>query len=94
MDNTFLTIGDMQQSFLARMEVSKKPQSERSVLVGFFAEQLAKTPRVIGIRLAHYSVPDLYSIKSAYNDRLNRNSKESADKWFWWSTKLSTVAES
>lgn len=64
----------------------------RSALVGWFAEQVGKPPHIIGIRLAHMATDQLYGLQSAYSDRLNRNSRETADKFFWWATrtKLST----
>lgn len=64
---------------------------ERAELIKFFVEQTGKKPMQTGVRLAHYSISELYALKSAYTDRLNRNGKETADKYYWWITKTHKV---
>lgn len=72
----------------SRFQNSKgKLLSERSALTGYFATETGKDPKVIGIRLAHYSLDQLYGLQSGYKDRLNRNNREQANKWFWWTTR-------
>lgn len=63
---------------------------ERAELISYFTSELGKESKVIGIRLAHYSLSDLYALKSAYNDRLHRNGKEAAQKYFYWVSKTTT----
>lgn len=41
----------------------------------------------MGIRLAHYSIDQLYALQSAYKDRLTRSGRSTADKYFWYITK-------
>ena len=64
---------------------------ERAELIQFFATKLDRTPQRIGVRLAHYSLSELYALKSSYNDRLTRNGKTTADKYWWWVTKTTKV---
>lgn len=64
-----------------------KTLGERAELIKFFSEAIGRTPKLIGILLAHYSVSDLYALKSAYSDRLRRNGEVSARKYFWYITK-------
>jgi len=69
------------------MKPGGKVLDERAELIKFFAEKLEREPKVVGIRLAHYTLSDLYALKSQYIDRLNRNGKEAARKHWWWQTK-------
>lgn len=64
---------------------------ERSELITFFSKALDRSPRFIGVRLAHYSLSELYALKSSYLDRLNRNGKTTAQKFWWWMTKTTKV---
>lgn len=57
--------------------------SERSELIRFFSEEIDRPAKQVGIRLAHYSLSQLYALKSAYADRLKRNGKETARKYYW-----------
>ena len=66
------------------------PMSERAGLIKFFTEKTAKNPKVIAIRLAHYSVDQLYALQSGYKDR-ERTKKDTADKWFWFTTRTKMV---
>lgn len=67
-----------------------KPLNERATLIKFFVDQGfqdKKTtnllPSAIGVLLAHYSTDQLYALKSAYSDRLNRNGYVAACKYWW-----------
>lgn len=64
-----------------------KHLDERSELVKYFAQKLERSPKIIGVRLAHYTLSDLYALKSSFNDRLQRNGKDTAHKYWWWVTK-------
>ena len=71
-----------------------KPLNERAMLIKFFVDEGFEdkkgkklSPAYLGKRLAHYTVDDLYALKSSYTDRLNRNSKLQAVKYFWFITK-------
>ncbi|MBT9167798.1 MAG: hypothetical protein DDT19_01141 [Syntrophomonadaceae bacterium] len=60
-----------------------KGKSERGELVKFFADAVERPPRVVAIRLSHYSVSELYAVKSGFSDRLTRNGIVAARKYFW-----------
>ena len=64
-----------------------KALDERSELVKYFSQKLERSPKIIGVRLAHYKLSDLYALKSSFNDRLKRNGREAAMKYWWWITK-------
>ena len=68
-----------------------KVLNERAELISYFSEALKRPPQYMGVRLAHYSISDLYGLKSAYSDRLTRNGKEKADSYFYWMTKTRKV---
>lgn len=70
-----------------RIQTEKGIMSERAALIKYFCEKVKKPPQQIGVRLAHFTVDYLYVIQSGYKDRENRQSKETADKWFWWISK-------
>lgn len=63
---------------------------ERSELIKYFSQKLERPAKFIGVRLAHYSLSDLYALKSSFNDRLQRDGKETARKYWWWVTKTKT----
>ena len=64
---------------------------ERSTLIKYFCDELKREPRVVGIRLGHYNISQLYSLQSAYKDRLTRNGAETARKYWWAVTKTRPV---
>lgn len=68
-----------------------KVLDERATLIKFFADAVERPPHVVGIRLAHFNLSLLYALKSGYQDRLTRNGREAAHKWFWWSTRTHAV---
>lgn len=74
-----------------RLVTEKKPLDERATLIAYFVEQFHREPKVLGIRLSHCSLSDLYAIKSMFDDRLKRNGQDAAEKWFWWSTRTHKV---
>lgn len=45
----------------------------------------------IGQRLAHFKLHQLYTIKSEYMDRLNRQGRATADKYWWWVTETKPI---
>ena len=70
------------------------PMSERATVIHFFEQQgfthkdgKKLTARELGVRLAHYNLDQLYGLKSSYSDRLQRNGKEAARKYWWSITK-------
>lgn len=68
--------------------------NERAALIGWFADEVKRKPVLIGIRLAHYkTIDDLYGLQSAYKDRLTRNGKETADKYFWYITRTNETVQ-
>ena len=68
-----------------------RPLNERSGIISFFVKELNKEPKVIAIKMSHFSLSDLYALKSGYSDRLNRNGKESAVKYLWWAIKTEEI---
>lgn len=70
-----------------------KVLDERTELVAYFAGEMKREHKVTSIRLAHYSLSDLYALKSAYKDRLQRNGKEPAIKYLWAITRTTSVPE-
>lgn len=88
-DNELISISDLFGNH--KLLKQGKPVSERATLIGFFADTVQKPARIIGIRLAHYSLDDLYALQSCVKDRIVRNSQETAEKYFWAVTRtLST----
>ena len=69
-----------------------KPMSERAGLIKYFVEELGKEPKVVGIRLAHYSLQDLYYLKSSVSDIVRRNGMTAGSKYFWWATRTEKIA--
>lgn len=59
-----------------------KPMDERSGLMSFFITAFDRPAKVVAIRLGHYSLSDLYYLKSDYLDR-ERKDKVAAIKWLW-----------
>jgi hypothetical protein len=71
-----------------------KVLDERATLIKFFADEMHREPRHLGVRLHHYSLTDLYALKSTFLDRKNRNGIEPAHRYFWWITKTIEVPAS
>lgn len=69
------------------LRVSVPKIGERASLIKFFSDQVEKSPKIVGIRLSHYSMDQLYALKSSYSDRLNRNGRVAARKYFFWQSK-------
>lgn len=61
--------------------------SERAGLVKYFSESLERPPKFVGVRMAHYTLDQMYAIRSQYEDRLKRNDAATAAKWWWWTTR-------
>ena len=68
-----------------------KPLSERASLVEYFSGEFSRDPKVVAIRLSHYTLSDLYGLQSAYKDRLNRNGREAAIKYLWVVTRTTRI---
>ncbi len=64
-----------------------RPLDERATLIAYFSKEIDRPAKLIGIRLAHYDLRMLYALQSAFKDRLNRNDRETARKYFWFITK-------
>lgn len=60
---------------------------ERASLIGYFSEALERPVKQIAIRLAHYTISDLYALKSGWNDRLRTHGEISTRKWWWFVTR-------
>lgn len=69
---------------------SGKLLSERGALIGYFAKAFDRDPQYTGVRLAHYTLDDLYGLKSAYEDRARKNSL-GAIKYLWKITETERV---
>lgn len=72
----------------------KSRKTERGELLKFFSQEVQRPIRLIGIRLSHYSIQDLYGLKSAYTDRLGRDGRDAANKNWWWTTRTEKVENS
>lgn len=79
--------------FLAVARPKPKATSERAECIRFFHERLKDkkgkpfSPRMLGVRLAHFSISELYAIQSVFKDISNRNGSTAAQKYFWWVSK-------
>ncbi len=75
-----------------RMRIIKKEgkvESERASLIRYFTTVMEKAPQVVGVRLAHYSLKDLYYLQSDHKDRARRDAL-AAKKWLWVITRTKT----
>lgn len=93
MDDNIKEIKDLFGKYRVMSKNSGRVEDERTTLIRYFVENLKKEPKVVAIRLSHYTLDMLYGLKSMYKERLNNNGKETADKWIWWMSrtkKLST----
>jgi len=66
-------------------------RDERSELIDWFCAKVHRRPRQLGVRLAHYSLSQLYALKSGWEDRERRDGFVRAEKWWWWTTKTEEV---
>jgi hypothetical protein len=57
--------------------------SERASLVAYFEKEIQRAAKIIGVRLGHYSLSELYALRSQYKDRLDRDGKTAARKYWW-----------
>lgn len=73
------------------MKPGGKIIDERSTLIGYFSEEVKRPAKTVGIRLAHYSLDQLYGLQAAYKDRLNRDGRVTADKYWWAMTRTHSV---
>lgn len=64
-----------------------KKTSERAEAIRFFVETFKLNPKRLAPKLAHIETRDLYPLQSGVKDRLQRQNKETARKWFYWSIK-------
>ncbi len=69
-----------------------RPMDERASLIKFFLDKVNQnghrfSPSRMGARLAHFSLDQLYALKSSWNDREGRDGYERAIKFWWWTTK-------
>ena len=70
----------------AQTERVKKPHlSERALAIKYFVETFKLNPKRLAPKLAHIETRDLYPLQSQVKDRLQRQNKETARKWFYWS---------
>lgn len=73
----------------------RKRPSERAELLEFFIPYLKEewdekkygklTFSRLNWKLQNLKNPDLYYLKSGFIDRLRRNNRNTAVRWFWWS---------
>lgn len=68
-----------------------KVLDERATLIKYFCDELKREPKVVGIRLAHYTLDQLYGLQSSYKDRLSRNGEETARKYWWAITRTTKI---
>lgn len=79
------SIGDL----FGKLRLLKKGKvlSERASLVQWFSETMERPPKIIGIRIAHLSLDQLYVIQSEYKDIKHRRGNLPAIKYLWAITK-------
>ena len=63
-----------------------KPLNERATLIQYFSGEIRRNPKLLAIRTAHYTLDQLYALRSGYVDR-KRESLSKAQKWFWYITR-------
>lgn len=66
----------------------RKATSERAEAIRFFVETFDLNPKRLAPKLAHLDLPALYFLQSGVRDRLQRQNKETARKYFYWSIKV------
>lgn len=78
-----------------------KVLDERAELVKYFEGEINKSrgtrgnlsSKFFGTRLSHYSLSELYALQSGYKDRLKRDGRETADKYWWAITRTTNVTK-
>lgn len=65
--------------------------SERAGLIKYFSDKIERPAQFIGVRMAHYSLDQLYALQSVFKDRFERNGKDAAHKFWWFCTKTNKV---
>lgn len=90
MTNEFISASDLFGNY--RLIKEGKPLNERATLIAYFVKEIGREPKLMGIRLAHYNIGQLYALKSSYEDRVRRNDKTTADKYFWALTRTQKAA--
>lgn len=65
----------------------KKKRNERGELLQFFSDHVQRPVRFVAVRLSHYTMDELYALKSAFSDRLQRDGELTAIKYWWYITK-------
>ena len=86
MTEGLIQIADLGFKRYAQTERVKKT-SERAEAIRFFVETFKLNPKRLAPKLAHIQTRDLYPLQSGVKDRLQRQNKETARKWFYWSIK-------
>lgn len=91
-ENKVVSMTDLFGNFVLPQVI--KGTSERGNIIGYFMTQgfvgakdrVLETKNVASL-LSHFTVSQLYALKSAYEDRLKRNGKESARKYWWYAVR-------
>jgi hypothetical protein len=65
--------------------------NERAELLQWFVQKMQRSPKVIGVRLAHLTLSDLYYLQSDYKDIQRRRGTEAAVKMLWAVTRTTKV---
>ena len=84
MTEGLIQIGDLGFKRYAQTGRVKKT-SERAEAIRFFVDTFKLNPKRLAPKLAHIETRDLYPLQSGVKDRLQRQNKETARKWFYWS---------
>lgn len=75
----------------------KRNLTERGELLRFFNERVKNIKGkpygfpMMGKKLAHLTLQDLYYFQSVYKDIENRKGEIAAQKFFWWSLKANNA---
>jgi hypothetical protein len=71
--------------------IPRQGKTERGELLDYFSKEIERPVRFVAVRTSHYTLDQLYALRSSFKDRLNRNGRETARKWWWWITKTKSV---
>lgn len=72
-------------------QITPQKGSERGELLKYFATKVDRPIKIVAIRCSHYTLDQLYALRSGYLDRLRTSDREGARKWWWWTTKTAKV---
>lgn len=76
------------ERFIKPHATNSKVLNERSGAIKYFVDTFNLNPKRLAPKLAHLDISMLYALQSQVKDRINRQSKETARKYFYYSIKV------